>query len=210
MSTNSTPLVTYPPSTYVASSRYIATFWPRFWASLVDLFIVGIAMELIWLVVGSAVDKLGPKGVFLKVVLALPYFAILNSRIGDGQTIGKRWMDIQVVDENGATVSFARSFFRSLVFLVPCYLGLDTPSSAKLNWPMKASVQIFAILAYATLYMVMFNRRNRQGVHDLVARTYVAEHGAEIPPVKSSTWKPHWIIFASLVILDLLLDRLLR
>src|SRR5262249_52903594 len=51
-------------------------------------------------------------------------------------------MDIQVVDENGATVSFARSFCRSLIFLLPYYLGLDIPSSAKLNWPIKASVQV--------------------------------------------------------------------
>jgi len=67
----------------------------------------------------------------------------------------------------------------------------------------------FAILACAILYLVMFNRRNRLGIHDLVAQTYVAEHGAEISPVKSSTWKPRWIILASLVVLDFLLDRFL-
>jgi len=119
-------------------------------------------------------------------------------------------MYIQVVDGNGATISFTRSLLRYFGFFVPYLLGFDVSSKAKLTWPLAAIVQLFVVVASATLYLVMFNRRNRQGIHDLIARTYVAEYGLNTPPMKSSIWWPHWIIFGLLVILDFLLDRVMR
>jgi hypothetical protein len=54
--------------------------------------------------------------------LAFPYFAILNSRIGNGQTPGKKWMHIQVTDVEGKTISFGKSSLRYVLFAVPYYL----------------------------------------------------------------------------------------
>ena len=54
-------------------------------------------------------SRLGSWGPLVGFCLALPYFAILDSAIGNGQTVGKRLMHIQGIDENGNTIPFWRS-----------------------------------------------------------------------------------------------------
>lgn len=61
------------------------------------------------------------------------------------------------------------------------------------------SVLIFGV-GGATLYLVLFNRHTRQGIHDLAVGSYVADADAlgalKVQPV----WKMHWVILGSLLI----------
>jgi uncharacterized RDD family membrane protein YckC len=41
--------------------------------------------------------------------IALAYFGICKSRIGGGQTLGKRWLDVRVVDAHDQLLSLPRS-----------------------------------------------------------------------------------------------------
>jgi hypothetical protein len=59
------------------------------------------------------------------------------------------------------------------------------------------SLLIFGI-TLPTLYLVLFNRHTRQGLHDLAAGSYVADTDKNGPLKIEPIWKMHWVILASL------------
>ncbi len=189
-------LATLPPD------RTIGSLWRRIVAFVVDGIIVGIAGTLVALPFFEPLSHLGPWGRLVGFCLALPYFAILNSKIGNGQTLGKRWMHLQVVDEDGNTISFWRSVVRYALFAVSYYVnGIALPMT-RTPWIVSSliSVVIFGV-GCATLYLVLFNRHTRQGIHDLAVGSYVAD-ADKIGPLKmQAIWKMHWVILGSLLIL---------
>jgi uncharacterized RDD family membrane protein YckC len=157
-------------------------------------------------------SHLGAWGRLLGFFLALPYFAILNSSIGNGQTLGKRLMHLQVVDKNGATISFWRSVIRYGVFAVPYYLNDVLLPATRTPWAVSTlfSLLIFGVFG-ATLYLVLFNRHTRQGVHDLAVGSYVADADKGGPLKTEPLWKIHRVILGSLLIVlsigSLILDN---
>jgi hypothetical protein len=65
------------------------------------------------------------------------------------------------------------------------------------------------------LYLLIFNRPMRQGLHDLTVRSYVVMSESEGPIVSKAFWKTHWAIIATLIVLigavpSLIIPRLLR
>jgi len=147
----------------------------------------------------SSLSRLGPYGRLIGIILALPYYAILNSKIGDGQTLGKRILDIRVVDESGQTISFATSLLRYLVLAAPYFLS-DVPLPVtRTPWTVSACLQALGVISSAT-HLLIFNRHTRQGIHDLAAGTFVAQAHLIAPPSKKPFWKPHWLIFVLLVV----------
>jgi uncharacterized RDD family membrane protein YckC len=180
--------------------RALASFWRRLGAFVIDSIIVGLAAFVLGIPFFSSLSRLGPYGRLIGIILAFPYYVILNSKIGDGQTLGKRILDIQVVDESGHTVSFATSSLRYLVVVVPYFLS-DVPLAAtRTPWTVSAFLQALGIISAATLYLLIFNRRTRQGIHDLAAGTFVAQAHLIATPSKKPFWKPHLLIFASLIV----------
>lgn len=198
-----------PPTTYQLSldqtaapaSRPIGSLWRRIVAFAVDGIIVGFAANLIALPFFSAFARLGPWGRLVGFCIALPYFAILESRVGGGQTLGKRWLGLQVVDANGNPPSLPKAVLRYSLFAAPFFLnGLPLPIT-RTPWLVEAllSAVIFG-LGWATFYLVCFNRRTRQGVHDLAAGTYVTvAHGAGVVHPQP-IWQFHWVILGSALV----------
>jgi hypothetical protein len=91
--------------------------------------------------------------------LALPYFAILDSSIGNGQTLGKRLMHLQVTDELGTTISFRRSVVRYGVFAVPYFLnGMSLPTT-RTPWVVTTVLYLLIFgVGGTTLYLMLFNQ----------------------------------------------------
>ncbi len=184
--------------TAVSPSRPIGSLWRRIFAFVIDGIIVGVAANLIALPLFSAFARLGPWGRLVGFCIALPYFAIPESRIGGGQTLGKRWLRLQVVDINGKPPSFQKAVLRYSLFAAPFFLnGLALPIT-RTPWLVETllSVVIFG-LGGATFYLVCFNRRTRQGVHDLAAGTYVTEAQGAGAVHPQPIWQLHWIILGS-------------
>jgi uncharacterized RDD family membrane protein YckC len=186
--------VTLPPD------RDVAALWRRFVAFAVDAIIVGVLASIIALPFFDTFSHLGTWGRLVGFFMALPYFAILNSKIGGGQTLGKRWMHIEVVDKDGNTIPFSKSVARYAWFAVPYYLdGIVLPG--RTPWIVSSLLAtLFFVVFGATLYLVFFNRRTRQGVHDLAVGSYVAD-ADKIGPLKTvEIWKTHWIILGVLLV----------
>jgi uncharacterized RDD family membrane protein YckC len=95
--------------------RAIGSLWRRVVAFVVDGILVGIVGSVVALPFFETFSHLGPWGRLVGFFMALPYFAILNSTIGNGQTFGKRWTHLQVVDVRGNAISFSKSLVRYAV-----------------------------------------------------------------------------------------------
>src|SRR6266567_4130817 len=92
VTTATPPLFGDPTSASAAPppGRPIASFWRLLGAFFLDSIILGIAAFVLAIPFFSTLSRLGPYGRLVGIFLALPYYGILNSRIGDGQTLGKR------------------------------------------------------------------------------------------------------------------------
>lgn len=108
--------------------REVGSLWRRIVAVLIDSIVVGIAGTVIALPFFDFFSRLGAWGRLVGFCLAVPYFVLLNSRIGNGQTLGKRAMHLQVVNASGEPISVSKSFIRYLVLSAPFFLnGLTLP-----------------------------------------------------------------------------------
>ena len=58
-----------------------------------------------------------------------------------------------------------------------------------------------SVVMGATMYLIVFNRPRRQGVHDLAVGSFVADADMIGPLKLEPTWKMHWVILAVLAIL---------
>ena len=101
---NSEPDFTFPP---------IAGFWRRFFAWLVDMLILGVTGQILGLIFSTFLFSLGPYGRPIELLFVVPYFGIMNSKIGGGQTIGKRLFKLSVRNQNNETIGLGRSIVRN-------------------------------------------------------------------------------------------------
>ena len=174
--------------------------WRRILAFVIDALVLGLVGFVIGLPLFETFSSLGPWGPLVGFCLAFPYFAILNSSIGNGQTLGKRLMRIKVIDRNGNTIPFWKSVIRYGVFAVPYFLDEVMLPTTRTPWVVSilVSVAVFGV-GGVSLYLVVFNRRTRQGVHDLAAGSYVADADKEGALRIEPSWRFHWLILGALL-----------
>ncbi len=116
-----------PPITpFTVIDPPIAGFWRRVLAALIDSTLLGVFGWLLGLLFSQQFMHMGGWGRLVGFVISLLYFAPLNSRIGAGQTVGKRALKIRVTSATGHTLGVARSLVRSCVLCVPFFLN-DAP-----------------------------------------------------------------------------------
>lgn len=213
MSLFSPPLTGEPqaPIDQLTPDREIGSLWRRIVAIVIDSIIVGIAGTLVALPFFDTFSRLGAWGRLVGFCLALPYFVLLNSRIGNGQTLGKRVMHLQVVDRRGEPISVLKSFVRYFVLSVPFFLN-------KLTLPITRTPEVIAYLLglavfglpAITIYLVLFNRRTRQGIHDLAAGSYVADADKSGALAVLPIWKGHWAVLGTLFVLGVIGAKVLE
>ena len=175
-----------PPEMPTAAAEYgpfrIAGFWRRLLAVLIDWLILGIPLFVFGLALCEWTCALGPWARLIGYGILLLYAGLLNSHLGGGATVGKRLMGLRVVDGRGACLSVRRSLLRTLI-LIPIGLlngwAVLTPESPVFI-VMVNGVILGGGLSLA--YAMIFNRRTRQGIHDLVAGSYVARNGPGSSP----------------------------
>jgi uncharacterized RDD family membrane protein YckC len=156
-------------------------FWRRAAAYFIDGFIVGIigwvvALVLIFGLAASGGVAMMMLGAMLNYVIVLAiywlYFALQESSAAQA-TLGKRAMDLKVVDERGRRISFGRAtgrFFGKIV-----------------SW----------FIAGVGFILAAFTER-KQALHDMMASTFVVfdsvEPGAPLPTVRPPMPWYGWVI----------------
>jgi uncharacterized RDD family membrane protein YckC len=193
----SEPIYTFPP---------IAGFWQRFAAWLVDILLLGLAGQIIGWTLSVIWFQIGPYGRLVGLPFIICYFGLMNSRIGNGQTIGKRCVKIAVRDRNNQPISLGRSLLRISILAIPMALnGWQLPffQSVVLQW--LVAVIVFGV-GSAIFYTMIFNRRARQGLHDLACGTYVVRLMGGKPPIESfpKTARVHLMVSGALIVLAMI------
>jgi uncharacterized RDD family membrane protein YckC len=149
-------------------------------------------------------DKLSQIGVWGRLVgfcVALVYFSFFDSGIGHGQTFGKRWMKIRAIDAQGNTISLAKSFLRSVIFLVPSFLYEMRLPETRTPWIVSALIFVVVLwVGGSTFYLIAFNRDSRQGLHDLSVGSYVADVGCTGSVASKPIAKVLWAILGVLLV----------
>ena len=186
-------VIVIPPEIYFRFPP-IAGFWRRLLAWLIDTLILGLIGQLIGLIFSSFFFTIGLYGRFIGLALVIPYFGIMNSKIGGGQTLGKRVMKIAVRNKRNEPIELWRSLIRILLLATPMWLNgwaLPIFQNSIVAW--FVSILVFG-LGGGILYTMVFNRKARQGIHDLLLGTYVVHLPRK--PVESApvTTRTHWIV----------------
>ena len=176
-------------------------FWRRLLAFFIDstiLAAVGCILGFLW---SESFIRMGGWERLVGFAVALLYFVPLNSALGGGQTVGKRALKIRVISKGGAPLSIGRSFVRSFVLLLPYFLnGAPIPLKLlKSGGGILFSEAVFG-LGLAIIYLILFNRRTRQSLHDLVVGSYVVIAGSEAAE-KPKMWTGHYVVVAAILIL---------
>ncbi|MBC7900520.1 MAG: RDD family protein [Saprospiraceae bacterium] len=174
-------------------SAKIAGFWRRLLAFLIDCLLLGIVGFVVGLIFYDMLAEMGVWGRLVGFIIALAYFGVLNSALGNGQTLGKRIVNIKVVDRDGGLISLHRSFLRYIILGVPFFLNgaMISPSIAALT--LIAGLIIFGA-GFTITYLYIFNRGTHQSLHDLVAGTLVVRATDIEPPPVRIIWKYHLVI----------------
>jgi uncharacterized RDD family membrane protein YckC len=186
-----------------APETQIAGFWRRVGAGFIDYILIGACGLVLGLAFSDQFMRMGGWGRLVGAAVAALYFVPLNSSLGRGNTIGKRALGIRVVNADGETISVLRSLVRFCVLALPFFLnGLAVRVASGFSWWMiLPAVAVFG-LGPAILYLLVFNRRTRQSVHDLIVGSYVVRDGYEAG-AKPSIWKGHYAVLAVILLIIL-------
>lgn len=180
-----------------------AKFWTRVWALLIDSLILGVIGYLLGLTVEDFLVRIGNYGLLFGLVITVVYQTIFNSRIGNGQTLGKRVMNIQVVDFNGDAIDLGKSFLRALILCFPYFTAnLTIPGLSDIAIVNVIKTIILSTIVIGVVVIYIFNKQTRQSLHDLVVGTYVATtERNEEPTILPTMTKTPFYVFGGLVTL---------
>jgi uncharacterized RDD family membrane protein YckC len=180
-------------------------FWRRFGAFIVDGIILTVAGQLIALALSSVLFELGPYARIPGQLVALLYFGLLDSFIGNGQTLGKRLVGVSVRNSDGQPIGIGRSILRTSIWLVPETLnGWNAPVMD--HWIAGAIATVMVLgIGGAVVATMIFNRRSGQGLHDMLTHTYVLRLGGMPVATLPKASRRQWILSGAMVSLSVLM-----
>ena len=151
----------------------LATRKRRFFAFLIDSIIITLAGNLSGLFFGDFYAQLGNSGLLIGAITVLLYFGICNSKITNGQTLGKKLLKIRVVNRNSEAISVPKSFLRALCFAIFMLInGSSIANSVPIPLVIILGTLTFSI-PILEIYFVIVNRNTLQSLHDLLTDSFV-------------------------------------
>jgi len=163
------------------SSQIVVGFWRRFFADFLDVIFLGIPGYGIGYLFRYTFSAMGLHAIWLGLVCSFLYYGLQHTRLGGGQTLGKRVLGIQVLRRDGQYLDFGRSFLRYLVVSFIFYNGIYgsllnylPPTAATAVGSVYFLVIIWAF--FACFLMIPFHPLKR-GLHDIAAESVVVYKG---------------------------------
>lgn len=140
---------------------------------MVVQFGVLLAIGLVFGIVGGNHELLKPIEIILAFLIVNFYFAFFEVR-WQGQTLGKRWVGIRVIDARGGQLETSAVLARNLVRELEVWTPLRFLILNRMMWPDAPGWALVLAIAWTFVFMLMplFNK-DRLRVGDLVAGTRV-------------------------------------
>jgi uncharacterized RDD family membrane protein YckC len=188
-----------------SGTRVIGGFWRRLAAYALDSFILLVVGFVLSLFLRHVFMQMGAWGLLIGLTSAGLYFGLMNSAIGRGQTLGKRVLNLEVIDHEGLHLTPGRSILRYMIFAFPFYLNCLVQNSGMdaTSWPALILCVLIFAGSGAITYLYIFNRRTRQSLHDLAVGSYVVRTIPQGVVTAPPLWKGHLIAVGVLVILPM-------
>jgi uncharacterized RDD family membrane protein YckC len=181
-----------------SSVRPIGSLWSRILAFIVDSFILYIVGRIVGAAFFDTLSMLGLWGRAFGFCIALVYFVSLESRVGGGQTLGKRLFRLRVVNAQGDMITWKRATIRYMICAIPFFLIEPRYTMSYITLGVSALITFIELgVGGASLYLLVFNRRTRQGLHDVAVGTYVVESSVSGPLQTKPIWGLHWSVIGS-------------
>jgi uncharacterized RDD family membrane protein YckC len=163
------------------SSHIVVGFWRRFFADFLDAIFLGIPGYGIGYLFRYTFSAMGLHAIWIGFVCSFLYYGLQHTRLGNGQTLGKRLLGIQVLRRDGQYLDFGKSFLRYLVVSFVFYNGIYgsflnhlPPSTMMAVGSVYFLVIIWAF--FACFLMIPFHPLKR-GLHDIAADSVVVYKG---------------------------------
>lgn len=158
---------------------------------MVDWLILAVPLEVFGWLYFDRLARMGDRGAIVGIVVAVVYFGILGSSIGNGQTSGMRVCKIKLVDAEGKLLPVSKSLFRYAILWIPLAL-----SGAAMPNPLPAVIDV---ALFFIIYLYIFNRLTRQSLHDLAVGSFVVHAATAGQPIHQRMWRPHLVIASGCV-----------
>lgn len=172
--------------------REIAGFWRRSGALALDVAILWAVGRALAFLAYERLVQLGQNGWIVGLVIATVYSGAGNSRLAGGGTLGKWICGIEVVDRAGNRLGLGRSLWRAFVITLPWFLPAGP---IRMNWFGYFVLLAEKVIPLGALYLVAFNRRNRQSIDDIAARSFVVRRKTPGQVCAQPTWMIHgWVV----------------
>ncbi|MCX7834900.1 MAG: RDD family protein [bacterium] len=152
-------------------------FLRRIGARVVDIVILAIVGAL--LISFSPLSALGDWGLILGFLIVWFYEGILHSRIGKGQSVGKRLFRLVVVKSNGDYLSILDSFIRGLPFAIALVV-FESKNVLSMFFPnlqfafTLISMTLFLLFGFLSPLFILF-RTPQQSFADLLVQSNTIE-----------------------------------
>jgi uncharacterized RDD family membrane protein YckC len=190
--------------------RVIAGFWRRVFGVFIDSLILGACGLVLGFLFSEVFMQMGPWGRIVGFLIALLYFGFMNSRIFVGQTLGKRVAKTKVVNRNGEPLGLVKSFLRYTILGVPFFLNNShLPPQLLACW----IGTLFSVLVFgfggSIIYLIIFNCRTRQSLHDLIVDSYVVKSDVPKSEVTMKMWKGHYLVVVIVLLASIILPSFL-
>jgi uncharacterized RDD family membrane protein YckC len=153
--------------------EYIASMWKRFISFVIDITIIVVIGNIFGYALFDTLSGLSWISRIIGYIIVLAYFGILNSKIGNGQTIGNRLMGIKVIKLDKTELPLSTSLIRSSLYLLPILLNnWNIPISKHIIVALLLGFILLTILLEELFYIIM-NRENHQLFHDFLCNSIV-------------------------------------
>ena len=170
----------------------ICGFWRRAGAAAIDSTIFALAESLLKTIFGSNIGGYFNITTLLSMPFLFFYLATFQSYKHNGQTPGMHMLKIQVVDESGKLLPFERAAIRAAVICFAIFPSLMVTWGTMMLSIAGVTIYAFAMMfVIGIVYMAVFNRSNRQSLHDLAAGSFVVHEKSHGPVVGSGISKAH-------------------
>lgn len=166
----------------IKEKKIVVGFWLRLISDIFDVIFLGLLGALISLPLKGLFYSIGEDGLWIGLCITFLYTGILQSNIGQGQSLAKKLLKIQVLRRDGSYLSLPRSFLRYTIIALICYnswiwMAL-TSVLPFLNNHFLQSIYVYFVffLLLGVVILVAFHPLKR-GLHDFLADSVVVRKG---------------------------------
>lgn len=170
---------------------YIAGFWRRFFALFIDSLFISLFSFIIASFLKNPIYEHPIIFGFIGYALVVAYFGILNSNVCHGQTIGKKVLNIKVLDLDHQFIDIKISILRASVCFAPICLFNITDFLQPYIFSTAIGL-ILALIYMVTFYLFVFNSKSRRTLHDFLFNTIVVNEDA-VESKAQPLWPGHFI-----------------